>query len=630
MACPSSFLEKELKTFFGYTHFRENQKEAIETILSSKDLFLSMATGEGKSLCYQLPAMLMEGVGVVISPLISLMKDQVDNAVAKGIPACYLNSTLSAKEKQLIYRNIYEGTIKLIYLSPELILEENFIDFFKKMTKNKIAFFAIDEAHCITQWGNSFREEYSKLYKLKNYFPHVPIAAFTATATLQQQDEIIKTLRLTKPVVIRSNFDRKDLSYKVISRKKKIAQIDSILQLHKNQYGIIYTQKKEEAQNLASKLTALGYLCAPYHSDLPISQREKNQKLFLQNKIQIICATIGFGMGIDKKDIRFIIHTFMPNCLEDYSQQTGRASRDKQGAICYLLYSPKDFQIWKMIIKNDKSYNGEENYLQLQQVAYEKLMAMQSFCNATSCRRKILLSYFDQEQLTTNCNACDICLGLTPLFEGLNEAKAFVSIIEESGQRFGKNYIIDLLCGNINNITIKKYAHQQLRYFGYGKNHSKSFWLFIHEKLLQEHYITCIPNNGYPILKITQKGYSLLQEKSNANSTKYLFPLPNYLQEKQKEEKSKRINKQKEIGVNENLLKELLFLRSKIATANECEPIFIASQKAIVQMAKYLPVTKKELYEIEGLPSSTIENFSTHFIALISTYKKSRYNKSPW
>lgn len=613
----SSLLAKKAKEFFGHSSFKENQLEAIKAILNGRDLFLNMATGMGKSLCYQLPALMMEGLCVVISPLIALMKDQVDKATLKNLPALYLNSSLSIEEKKSIYHKIYKGEVKILYLSPELILEEGFVEFFKHMTKGGISFFAIDEAHCITLWGSTFRKAYSQLYKLKDFFPAATVAAFTATSTIYEQQQIIKTLKLNNPLVIRSDLRRSDLSYKVILRKNRLTQIDAILKNHKKEQGIIYLLKKEEAEKLSLALSKKGYSTATYHSDLTIKERQKNQDNFLQGKVQIICATIGFGMGIDKEDIRFIIHTFMPASLEDFYQQTGRASRDKKGAVCYLLFNPKDLLIWKKIIESTPTTSDGD--LELKQKAYQKVLSVFDFCNATSCREKILLSYFDQKESSENCGRCDICLEETSIIEGINHAKSFLYAIYATQNRFGKNYIIDLLLGESTNPNVKKYEHHKLEFFGAYKNYSRNFFLYLYEKLLQEQLIVSTLKNGYPILELTPSAYKLLEEK-NPRSKNFIFPIPLYLSQP-KSSTSKKSSKIK-TSKTEKLLKELTTLREKIAKANSCEAIFILSQKALVQIASYLPTTKKEFLDIEGVTPFFIENFLPHFIRITSKYKK--------
>ena len=379
----SSVLEKN----FGYTSFRPNQEEAIQTLLDGRDVFVLMPTGGGKSLCYQIPALMKDGTAVVISPLISLMKDQVDSLTANGISAAYLNSTLSESESADIKGRLLSGDLKILYVAPERLMMGSMLSLLKKI---KISLFAIDEAHCVSEWGHDFRPEYRKLSELKDKFPNVCIAALTATATERVRKDIIHVLRLENPIVKISSFNRPNLSYQIVEKKDVMEQLDAYIRKNRNKSGIIYCQSRDAVERLALRLTKSGFSALPYHAGLSDDKRSRNQDRFIRDDVDIIVATVAFGMGIDKPDVRFVIHYDLPKNLESYYQETGRGGRDGLECECILFFSRGDWHKIRFLIEKKPSKKERD-------LAFQQLAQIISYCESTDCRRNVLLRYFGED-----------------------------------------------------------------------------------------------------------------------------------------------------------------------------------------------------------------------------------------
>ncbi|MDC7240149.1 MAG: RecQ family ATP-dependent DNA helicase, partial [Spirochaetales bacterium] len=425
-----------LKTRFGYDSFRPNQEEIINAVLEGKDVFASMPTGGGKSICYQIPALALEGLTLVISPLIALMKDQVDAAVESGIAAAYLNSTLKADEAASVYSRLYRGEIKLLYISPERLALDGYLD---KLKELPIRFFAVDEAHCLSEWGHDFRPDYLSLAMLRDAFPGVPIAAFTATATKKVQKDIVRILKLNDPFLIRASFNRKELYYRVDRKEKTLAQISSFIKDHEGQAGIVYRTSRKDVEKTAAHLSERGIRALPYHAGLSQALRAENQEKFNNDDVQVICATIAFGMGIDKSNIRFVIHGDLPKSMEGYYQETGRAGRDGLESHCLLLYSAGDLVKQQYFI--DQIADPDE-----QKKAKENLSRMARFAAVNVCRRKQILEYFD-ESAGDDCGFCDICTGSHEKINASVDAQKILSAVMRTDERFGLTHIIDIVQG---------------------------------------------------------------------------------------------------------------------------------------------------------------------------------------
>jgi len=431
-------IKQVLQRYWGYDGFLPLQEQAMHCVGSGRDSIVVLPTGGGKSLCFQAPALTMPGIAVVISPLISLMKDQVDALTECGIAAARMDSTQSFSERDSILGRIHNKTLKLLYLSPERLVSNGFIDFLRK---NEVSFIAIDEAHCVSMWGHDFRPEYRQLGVLKKAFPGMAVHAYTATATDRVRQDIAQQLCLENPKVLIGSFDRPNLIYKVEQRANKLKQVCDVLDRHKGEPGIIYCIRRADVDGLCGQLAVKGYSAAPYHGGMSNEDRKKSQDWFIEEKVDIIVATIAFGMGIDKSNVRYVIHTGMPKSLEHYQQESGRAGRDGLEADCCLFYSGGDYGVWKSIMR--------EMEPQGQQIALEKLNQIYSYCTGVTCRHRAILNYFGQESGKDSCDACDVCLGQMDVMEdSLVTAQKILSCVVRLNERFGSDYTASVLTGS--------------------------------------------------------------------------------------------------------------------------------------------------------------------------------------
>jgi ATP-dependent DNA helicase RecQ len=451
-----------LKTHFGFDQFRPLQEEIIKCVISQQDAFVLMPTGGGKSLCYQLPALILPGVALVISPLIALMKDQVDALKANGIPAEFINSTLTRTEIDKIQTEARIGKIKILYAAPERLIMPEFQHFLKTIN---VSLIAIDESHCISEWGHDFRPDYRNLHILRNIFPKVPAMALTATATKKVREDIIYQLSLDKAKIFISSFDRPNLSYAVLPKKGSYDQLIQILRECKNESAIIYCFSRKDTEHLAADLSREGFKTLPYHAGLESEARRTNQEKFIRDEAQIIVATIAFGMGIDKPDIRLVIHYHLPKSIEGYYQETGRAGRDGLPSKCILFFSYADTIKQQYFIRQIENEAERKN-------AYRKLDQMVEYCELANCRRSHLLSYFGEDYQQEKCNGCDICFSPKEEFDATIISQKIMSAIIRTGQRFGVNYIIDVLLGAKTKNIIER-DHHNLSVYGIVDDFSK-------------------------------------------------------------------------------------------------------------------------------------------------------------
>ena len=481
----ASVLEKN----FGYTAFRPNQEEVIEALLVDRDVFVLMPTGGGKSLCYQIPALMKDGTAVIISPLISLMKDQVDGLVSNGIDAAYLNSTLSESESIDIKRRLLDGALKILYVAPERLMMKGMISLLKKI---KVSLFAIDEAHCVSEWGHDFRPEYRQLSQLKDLFPDTCIAALTATATERVRRDIVHVLRLNEPVIKISSFSRPNLSYQIVEKKDVMKQLDAYLRKNRNKSGIIYCQSRDTVERLALQLSKAGFSALPYHAGLSDERRARNQDRFIQDDTDIIVATVAFGMGIDKPDVRFVIHYDLPKNLESYYQETGRGGRDGLECECILFFSRGDWHKIRFLIEKKPSKKERD-------LAFQQLSQIISYCESTDCRRNVLLRYFG-EDIKEPCNNCDSCFHPRSKVDGTEEAILLMECVSQTGQRFGMSHIVDVLYGSRTQ-KVKEMRHDKLAIHGAGKSISKNEWKRIGNELIQSGCLS-VGGDKYPVIKL--------------------------------------------------------------------------------------------------------------------------------
>jgi ATP-dependent DNA helicase RecQ len=587
-----------LRTVFGFSSFRPNQETIVHNILDRKDVFAVMPTGGGKSLCYQLPALLLEGTAVVISPLISLMKDQVDAARENGISAVFMNSSLDQREITDIYRRIKGNEIKLLYIAPERFAMPQFVETLKGI---RLSLFAIDEAHCISEWGHDFRPDYLALSDLPELFPDIPIAAFTATATQKVQQDIIRKIGLRTPLTVRASFNRPNLFYQVKTKAGVEQQLLQFLRDHKGESGIIYRTTRDSVTATAGFLASHGIKALPYHAGLSAEAREKNQEAFNRDEVPVIVATIAFGMGIDKSNVRFVVHADLPKHIEAYYQETGRAGRDNEPAHCLLYFSRGDIPKIRYFI--DKMEDESER-----KIAREKLNQTVRFASHNACRRKQLLSFFGEAYPDDNCGACDICTGSVNRIDISTDARILMSAMARTNERFGIVHIIDIVIG-ADTRRIRELGHHEIKTFGAGRHQDKNHWRFIMNELLAQELVRQ-DGDRYPVLKLTPVGTNVLMGEDE------VFGL------KREEAKAKepRRNTAEDGPYDETLFVRLRAIRKKIAGENHVPPFVIFSDKTLHEMCRHFPKTASEMRRISGVGDVKLRRYGEEFLEEIRTY----------
>lgn len=586
-----------LKSIFGYDGYRHNQREIIDHILSGKDAVVLMPTGGGKSLCYQVPALCLDGITIVVSPLIALMKDQVDALRLNGIRAAFLNSTLSFGEQSLIFQQLKNNELTLLYVAPERIMGNaaQFVEFLKKIN---ISLFAIDEAHCISQWGHDFRPEYLILGKLKEIFPLIPVIALTATADQLTRNDIIDKLRLKTHRVFENSFNRPNIYYYVKPKKNYYDDLTDFLNNHKDDSGIIYCLSRASTDQLAGELKLDGFKAESYHAGLEKSLRDERQDKFLKDDIKIIVATIAFGMGINKSNVRFVIHIDLPKNIEGYYQETGRAGRDGLHSEAILFYSAGD------VIKLKKFATVEGNEEQTN-ILLQKLEKMRRFCETKICRRKYLLNYFGEEA-PASCNSCDVCLNKPELRDATIIAQKILSTVVRVKENFGIRYIAEILCGS-NSEKIHEW-HKTLSVYGIGKDMTREEWIHYTKELV--HYGYLLQSDGqYPVLKLAQKGKDVLHKRENvylpAPVTIIIANEPVIYQQHPYEKE---------------LFEKLKALRNTIAHEENLPAYIIFSDSTLLDLATYLPLSESDLLKISGFGLVKSERYGQKFLDLIRQY----------
>jgi ATP-dependent DNA helicase RecQ len=592
-------VHETLRRVFGFESFRPNQGAIVAATLAKKDVFAVMPTGGGKSLCYQLPALLREGTAVVISPLISLMKDQVDAARENGIAAEFLNSSLGAREMAEVFRRLAGNQVKLLYIAPERFALPQFIDTLRGI---RLSLFAIDEAHCISEWGHDFRPDYLSLSAIPTLFPDVPVAAFTATATEKVQQDIIGKIGLRAPHIVRASFNRPNLFYQVESKADVVAQLLEFLRDREGESGIIYRTTRDAVEATAAALTAAGIKALPYHAGLPADEREKNQEAFNRDEAPVIVATIAFGMGIDKSNVRFVVHADLPKHIEAYYQETGRAGRDGAPAHCLLYFSRGDIPKIRYFI--DKMEDEKESA-----IALEKLNQTVRFASHNVCRRKQLLSFFGETYPEQNCGTCDICTGSVQRMDISTDARIVMSAMARTNERFGILHVIDVVMG-ADTKRVKELGHDSLKTFGAGRDRDKNHWRFIVNELLAQELIRQ-DGDRYPVLKLTQKGAAVL------TGSEAVFGL-----RRQEVKVRERRGKAGDSSKFDTLLFERLRLvRKRLANESGVPPYVIFSDKTLHEMCRHFPMTSSELRRIPGVGDIKLERYGQEFLSEIRTYQ---------
>jgi len=597
-------VKEKLKEVFGYSQFRGNQKAIIENILKGNNTFVIMPTGAGKSLCYQLPALLNEGTAIVISPLIALMKNQVDQLNALGINAKFLNSTLTKAESTKVKKETLGGEVKLLYVAPESLTKEENIEFLKQAN---ISFVAIDEAHCISEWGHDFRPEYRRIKSIIGEFGNLPIIALTATATPKVQLDIQRNLQMEDADLFKSSFNRENLYYEVRPKVHTKKQIIQFIKDNLGKSGIVYCLSRKKVEEIAEFLTVNDIKAAPYHAGLDASVRMKNQDAFLNEEVDVIVATIAFGMGIDKPDVRFVIHYDAPKSLEGYYQETGRAGRDGLEGNCILFYAYKDILKLEKFNK-DKPVTERENSKIL-------LEEMSAYAESSVCRRKQLLHYFGEEYQDEECGKkmwCDICRYPPEKFEAKEYAQSVIEAVKLTNQRFGLRHIVNVLLGK-DDEYVRSYGHNELPVYGIGKDKDQLFWSsIVRQTLLHGFLQKDIENIG--VLKLTDRGGRFLSAPQSIMFTK------DKDFEKLTEQARQESNNQNGKAYDENLFELLKKIRKDVAKQKGLPPYVIFQDPSLEEMATVYPTSKDELSRINGVGMGKINKFGAPFIDVIKKY----------
>jgi ATP-dependent DNA helicase RecQ len=600
-------LRAVVKQYFGFESFRPLQEQIIRDALAGKDVFAVLPTGGGKSLCFQVPAVVQPGLTVVVSPLISLMKDQVDAMQASGVSATFLNSALPSGEGRARLRGLHAGKFHLLYVAPERLMLSGFLEDLKKWNVNLIA---IDEAHCISEWGHDFRPEYRQLAQLREKFPDVPMMALTATATERVRGDIIDHLKLRRPSYYIASFNRPNLTYRVVPKARPYDQVLEFVRARPNESGIVYCQSRKSSESVAARLNEDGIKAAPYHAGLPGGERTTNQELFLRDEVRVVCATIAFGMGINKPNVRYVIHYDLPKNIEGYYQETGRAGRDGLPSDCVLLFSAGD------VVKQTQ-FIDEKPDLHEQRIARGQLQQMVHYAESRECRRATLLRYFGEQWPGQNCGGCDNCLAPPETFDGTVVAQKFLSCVYRVRQRnrfgFGLNHIVDVLMG-ADTENVRKWRHDQLSTYRVGKEIKRAEWQAIGRELIRLGHLRQT-SERFTTLELTDAGLAALKQRKTIVLTK-----PSLVAEPAR-------HRAGEIPCDESLFERLRALRRTLADWRNLPAYIIFSDVALREMANRYPVTKAEFGRISGVGKQKLQEFGEVFLAEIADYLRTNPRK---
>jgi ATP-dependent DNA helicase RecQ len=596
-------LKERLKEVFGYSQFRGNQETIIRNLLEGNNTFVIMPTGAGKSLCYQLPAMMKDGLAIVISPLIALMKNQVDQMNAYGVNARFLNSTLSKGEITRLKKDCMNGVVKLLYVAPESLNKEETIEFLKKV---HVAFVAIDEAHCISEWGHDFRPEYRRIKTMIQNLGDMPVIALTATATPKVQIDIQKNLQMEEADVFISSFNRKNLYYEVRPKKETKKQLIKFLKDHKGKSGVIYCLSRKKVEEIAQLLNVNGFKAAPYHAGLDPDVRMRNQDDFLNEEVDIIVATIAFGMGIDKPDVRFVVHYDVPKSLEGYYQETGRSGRDGLEGLCLMFYSHNDLNKLEKFNK-DKPVQEREN-------ARVLLQEMEFYAESPVCRRRQLLHYFGEEYGAESCGMCDNCVHPRERFEGSEAVKLVLQAVKQTKERFGLGHLVNVIRG-VEDEYVKSYGHFDLAAYGKGGDDDADYWKsVIRQSLIYQYLEKDIDNIG--VLKISERGERFLKNPHTVE----LARDHDFTTDIEDEEESSERTPVNTKAYDVKLFEMLKTLRKKIAKERNLPPFVIFQDPSLEEMATTYPTTKEDLAQVNGVGMGKVNKFGEEFLQVIGKY----------
>jgi ATP-dependent DNA helicase RecQ len=591
-------LRASLKRYFGYRDFKPFQEEIVTDLLEGRDVLAIIATGGGKSLCYQLPAILSGGVTIVVSPLIALMKDQVDSLQASGIAAATLNSSMSTDDIRSLERGLTEGSVRLLYVSPEKVTQETFL---QSLAKLDVRLIAVDEAHCISMWGHQFRPEYRNLAKLKARFPGVPVIALTASAVPGVREDIISQLKLVSPKQYLGSFDRENLSYEIRDKKGALPQIIGYVCSRRGKSGIIYCLQKRTTEEIAGKLQKAGIKALPYHADLSGPARAATQEKFVKGDVDVICATVAFGMGIDKPDVRFVIHYDMPKNLESYYQETGRAGRDGEASDCIMFYSFADAMKLKGLLEQE--YRDER----LNRIALQKWRAMTEYCETHLCRRRYLLDYLGEPGDGRACGGCDNCRKPRDTIDGKEIARNIVRCIAGLREPFGVNHIASIISGSKSKMIVDR-GHDRNPAYDTGKPYTKKQWIAFIKELAGRGYLT-VAGDKYPVVTLNEKRARLVDGALGIRLAK-----PAGVKASAPEAGEQ---------YDARLFQLLRALRKRIAEENRWPPYVVFPDATLKEMSRTCPRTEREFSRIPGVGRIKLEKFSGEFIGAINEYADS-------
>ncbi|VEL95260.1 ATP-dependent DNA helicase RecQ [Alteromonas sp. 76-1] len=587
--------ENVLKNVFGYDEFREGQGDVIHHVCNGGDALVLLPTGGGKSMCYQIPALIRAGTGIVVSPLISLMQDQVEQLKALGVKAAYLNSTLSQEDQASISEQMVSNQLDLLYVSPERLLQ---FGFQQTLRTTEVALFAIDEAHCVSHWGHDFRHDYRALGQIKARFPDIPVIGLTATADIATQSDILTQLQLNDPLVYKGSFDRPNIRYRVMSKYKAFEQVVTYVKQQEGS-GIIYCNSRAKVDDLHAKLFKQGFRCAAYHAGMDADERELVQRQFLNDKIDIVVATVAFGMGINKSNVRYVVHHDVPRSVESYYQETGRAGRDCLESEAMLLFDEKDAARVRQWIEQGEQ--ADRNAIELQ-----KFAAMEAFSEAQTCRRQVLLNYFSQFS-DSACGNCDICLDPPTMIDGLVISQKVLSCILRLSQQASTQYLIDVLRGKQLK-RLQEAGHHQLSTYGIGKDKSDSYWHNMINQLIHKGLIR-VDITANAALRLTEAARPVLKGEV---AVQLAVPRLEFKPDKKA--------KQAPANYDRTLFMRLKHLRKVLAEENEVPPYVVFSDATLVDMAAKLPTTRDTMLDVSGVGQTKLSRYGDAFMQLINDY----------